>query len=338
MGVAALARDPDVHAMSKLQELPPDNRAVLSLLLRQQRSYADIADMLTISEQAVHDRAHAALILLSPRLARELDGRRREEVGEYLLGQQAPAAAATTREHLLGDPTALAWARSLHAELADLAGEALPVLPAPPAASAGAPAPAGGDGQGAPRRAPELPVSRRGGAILLGVIFAAVIVIVILIVSGGKGGPSGSGAGNGTASTGSHTAGSGKNSSTSKTGSSGSQPRVDSQINLSAAEQGSKAVAVAFVLSERSTHIFYMKAEHLPKTEGFFYVVWLERSDGTATALGKAPEVGSNERLSAAGQLPSNAGDYSEMILTRETDEHATHPGQVVLRGKFTLH
>ena len=55
--------------MSRLDELPPDQRAALSLLLRQRKSYGEVASMLGIGEQAVHDRAHAALAVLAPRLA-----------------------------------------------------------------------------------------------------------------------------------------------------------------------------------------------------------------------------------------------------------------------------
>ena len=53
--------------MSRLDELPPDQRAALSLLLRQRKSYAEVATLLGISERAVHDRAHAALAVLAPR-------------------------------------------------------------------------------------------------------------------------------------------------------------------------------------------------------------------------------------------------------------------------------
>src|ERR1700733_7913230 len=78
--------------MSRLDELPPDQRAALSLLLRQRKSYAEVATLLGISELAVHDRAHAALAVLAPRRARELSSERRLEVGDYLLGQQPGVA------------------------------------------------------------------------------------------------------------------------------------------------------------------------------------------------------------------------------------------------------
>jgi hypothetical protein len=51
--------------MSRLDDLPPDQRAVLLLLVARGKSHAEIADMLGIPQQAVHDRASAALDALA---------------------------------------------------------------------------------------------------------------------------------------------------------------------------------------------------------------------------------------------------------------------------------
>jgi hypothetical protein len=51
--------------MSRLDDLPPDQRAVLLLLVQQGKGHAEIADMLGISTDAVRDRAHAALSTLA---------------------------------------------------------------------------------------------------------------------------------------------------------------------------------------------------------------------------------------------------------------------------------
>jgi hypothetical protein len=51
--------------MSRLDDLPPDQRAVLLLLVQQGKGHAEIADMLGISTDAVSDRAHAALSALA---------------------------------------------------------------------------------------------------------------------------------------------------------------------------------------------------------------------------------------------------------------------------------
>src|ERR1700733_3767954 len=128
--------------MSRLDELPPDQRAALSLLLRQRKSYAEVATLLGISELAVHDRAHAALAVLAPRRARELSSERRLEVGDYLLGQQPGVAERLrTRTYLSGSEQARAWATELAADLARLGAGQLPEIPPGAPAPPGAPSP-----------------------------------------------------------------------------------------------------------------------------------------------------------------------------------------------------
>ncbi|HEY2536705.1 MAG TPA: sigma factor-like helix-turn-helix DNA-binding protein [Solirubrobacteraceae bacterium] len=51
--------------MARLEDLPPDLRATLSLLVDRGKSYAQVAELLGIPEQAVRDRAHAALDALA---------------------------------------------------------------------------------------------------------------------------------------------------------------------------------------------------------------------------------------------------------------------------------
>ncbi len=117
--------------MSRLDELPPDQRAALSLLLRQHKSYAEVAALLGIDERAVHDRAHGALAMLAPRQARAVTPERRLEIGDYLLSQQPGVAERLrTRTYLSATEPARAWASELAAQLAPLAAGQLPEIPA----------------------------------------------------------------------------------------------------------------------------------------------------------------------------------------------------------------
>ncbi len=52
--------------MASLDSLPPDQRAVLQLVLQRGRSYDDIAQLLSIDRAAVRDRALAAFDALGP--------------------------------------------------------------------------------------------------------------------------------------------------------------------------------------------------------------------------------------------------------------------------------
>lgn len=339
--------------MSRLDDLPPDQRATLSLLLRGRRSYADVAALLDISERAVHDRAHAALAVLATAHARALNAEQRAEVGDYLLAQRRGVGERlATRSYLEGSPPARAWAGALAAELAPLADGPLPEIPAgaPDAATAGAgrdrgdaplaTAPAAADAQApgatpspARRRSlPSPPSSRRAGALLLGAIVAVIVVAVVLITSSGGS----SGGGTGAASAGSTPSAAGSTSAAG--GSSSAKAKEDRRIALTSPDPASKAVGVAEVLSEGSQYAFYLAAEHLPPSKGFFYAVWLYDSPTSFEALSRAPNVGSSGNVQGGALLPKDAGKYHTMLLTRETRSGPTSPGPVVLRGAFGLH
>jgi hypothetical protein len=323
--------------MSRLDELPPDQRAALSLLLRQRKSYAEVATLLGIGELAVHDRAHAALAMLAPRRARELSAERRLEIGDYLLGQQPGVAERLrTRTYLTTSEPARAWAAEIAAQISSLAGEHLPEIPA---GAPGAAAPAARPGpqrvgdlssaSAATARPPaaqaarSLPSSRLGGAALLAAIVAAVIVAVVLL-SGG----SGSNKPAANASTTVKTAG-----TATKTG-----PTIDAQIALKPTDRGSHTVGVVYVLSEGSKRAFFIQVQHIPETtKGFYYAVWLYNSPSSDLPLSKSPTVGSSHSFAGGSALPTNAGEYHEILLTRETKAHPTHPGPVVLRGSFSV-
>jgi hypothetical protein len=321
--------------MSRLDELPPDQRAALSLLLRQHKSYAEVASLLGIAEHAVHDRAHAALAVLAPRQARELTPERRQEIGDYLLGQQPGVAERLrTRTYLAGAEPARAWAREIATQLASLAGAGLPEIPvgAPEpqrlhelsAAAASRPAPGAGVGAGSGSGAPAaLPSasrspqsSRLGGAVLLAAILAAVIVVVVLLSGGG------SHSKKATAS----------NSTSTKTG-----PTVENQITLKPPTSHSGSVGVVDILAEKGKTAFFIEAQHIPESKGFYYAIWLYNSHTSALPLSRSPSVGSTHRLAGGSLLPSTAGSYHEILLTRETNPHPTHPGRVVLHGPFSL-
>ncbi len=255
--------------MPRLDDLPPDLRATLSLLVDRGKSYAQVAELLGIPESAVRDRAHAAL--------------------DALAG--AP-----------GGP------------------ESAPAPPSGPPGASGAP--------------PGLPVSRRGGAALLAGIVIVVVVAIVLLTSSGGGSSHNTSTATGTTASSTNTtstASTGTQSSASKT------PTVTNQLTLTSPEPSSKAIGIVEVLAEGAQRAFYLAAEHLPPSQGFSYLIWLYNSPTSAEAISKAPAVGSNGRLQGGALLPSNAGDYHHILLTRETGEHPTHPGPVALSGAFAL-
>jgi hypothetical protein len=333
--------------MSRIDDLPPDQQATLSLLLGQRKSYAEVAALLSISEQAVHDRAQAALAVLAPKQARELPAERRAEVGNYLLGQQASVAERlATRTYLESSAPARAWAQAVSEQILPLSASPLPEIPrdaAPPAApgaqageladdqpadgqpAEGQPSAPGSARSGRLRGQYPQPSSRLGGALLLGGIVVVVIVAIILISGGGGSHSHASSASAETTST------AAKN--TTNTGG----PTEDQRLTLTSPDPSSKAAGVVEILSESGKHAFYLAAEHLPPSHGFFYAVWLYNSPTSHQALSKSPPVGANGRLQGGALLPADAGNYHTMLLTRETSERPSHPGPVVLSGPFSL-
>ncbi len=334
--------------MSRLDELPPDQRAALSLLLRQHKSYAEVAALLGIAEHAVHDRAHVAIAVLATRQARAVTPDRRAEITDYLLGQQPGVAERLrTRTLLSSSEPAREWAQELATQLAPLGAE-LPDIPAvqsqpqsqqqpqrlqdlsaaaaaakastasaTSAAGAGAGAGAGGGGSTASPSGSQPRSSRLGGAILLAAIVIVVVVAVVLLDGGGKK----------TSTT--------KTSTTTatKTG-----PTVENQIALkppAGAKSGS--IGVVEIIAEKSKQAFFIEAQHIPESNGFYYAIWLYSSPTSALALSKSPAVGATHRLAGGSLLPSNASQFHEILLTRETNPHPSHPGRVVLQGAFSL-
>src|SRR5690349_863366 len=101
--------------MARFGDLPADQKAVLQLVLRQGRTYAEIATLLKISDAAVQNRALTALDAIGPSDLDGFDEERQDEVGDYLLGQQAASERAATRGYLEANQSARVWARAVAA-------------------------------------------------------------------------------------------------------------------------------------------------------------------------------------------------------------------------------
>src|SRR3990170_3092912 len=108
--------------MASLDSLSDGQRAVLQLLLRQNKSYDDLAGLLKTDADAVRARARGAVSALGPDPA-GIDGDRRDEIADYLLGQQSASRRAATREYLGGSAAGRSWARKVAAALAPLGGD-----------------------------------------------------------------------------------------------------------------------------------------------------------------------------------------------------------------------
>lgn len=309
--------------MARIDDLPADQRAALQLLLKQGRSYDEIAQLLRIDESAVRERARSALDNLGPDAVEGLTLEQQDEVADYLLGQQSASRRAATREFLETSAAGRAWARVVAGELRPIAGDDLPDIPAEAAEVDEA-----FDALQArtTHRERTERSSRVGGAILLAGL-AIGLVFLILLITGAIGGDDDD--------PGSSSAGTTKTTSTTSTQ---AEPQVEAQVNLTPPEgQDSKAAAVAQIARQGDQRAVALVAQGLPAAnKDRFYAIWLYASPTKAKFLGfPNPQPTSKGRMEVGFPLENDASRYTDLIVTRETQESPKQPGTIVLRGKL---
>src|SRR3954462_14594079 len=118
--------------MATLDQLPPEQRAIVELVVQRGRSYETLAEVLQVPSERVRELAREALTELSPRTASRVDAERRGQVADYLLRQQSADEERSTRDYLKQSESARAWALSLLDSLDPLyANGAAPPVPEP---------------------------------------------------------------------------------------------------------------------------------------------------------------------------------------------------------------
>jgi hypothetical protein len=315
-----------LRRMARFDDLPADQKAVLQLVLRQGRTYEEIATLLKISPETVRDRALTALDAIGPEHVAGLEEQREDEIGDYLLGQQSASARAATREHLEGSQPGRDWARAVAAELrgAGVAGEdALPEIPADPAEVDEA-----FDALHARRRArAEQERSSRLGGLLL--IVAGIIVVagVVLALTGVLGGGDDKGSASTTAT---------QAASTSTTASDATADVV-AQVNLTPPGGGNKPLGVANIVEQSGKRAIAVVGQDLPASG--HYVLWLRNGD-KVKFLGFFPVVsskGTNKgRLQGLVAAPDDLNSYKEMLVSREPSSTPKQPTSIILQGSLT--
>jgi Sigma-70, region 4 len=352
--------------MSSLDNLPPDQRAVLQMVLQRGRSYDEIANLLSIDRAAVRQRALDGFDALAP--AAVIPGPERALVTDYLLQQLPDKVSEQVYAYLQASEADREWALAVAAKVAPLAPRALPEIPVgaplgaddgpdggleqdsdPPAADAGVVRESDkhleaageavvtdavvGASVAQPRQGP--PSSRRGGMILLAAV-AAVIVIAVLV---GVISSSGSSSHKSTAAKTQTTQTVRSSTSASTTTTNGTPPPV-AQLNLVSPTGAKDTVGVVQVI--RAGHVVGVAIEAdgvPPNTTHNAYAVWLYNSPSSHKFVGFVPKlVGKNGRLATEGQLPAGAARFHKILITLETQSKPTSPGEVVLSGPFREH
>jgi hypothetical protein len=330
--------------MSGLETLPPDQRAVLQLILAQRRDYAELAGLLQIDPGAVRTRAHAGLDALAGGTGGP-DAAQRARIADYLLGQQDEGERIVTLAELGESPDACRWAGALREQIAPLAARELPALPAIAANGAVphatlAPPPEPPQSPAAPALSPPQPQppepaqpptetaqpSRLGGAILLAIVAALAIALAVVLLTGGDDEPRGS-APQTTRSTPAR------------------QPAttgdVLAQVNLLATPAGGQAAGIGVVQRAAGQLALAIEAQRLPANGAEdIYAVWIEGRPG-ARLLGFVPrQVRANGTFTVSAALPRNARRYSAVLVTRESTSGGDvppQPGEAIMRGVLRL-
>jgi hypothetical protein len=334
--------------MAHIDDLPADQRAVLELVLRRGRSYDEIAQLLSIDRAGVRQRALAAFDALGPKTRVAAD--RRALIADYLLSALPGQVAGEVRDHLESSAGERAWARAVASELQELSDGPLPEIPSngsgPQAEdaqsrSAGrskvsaahkpvAEVPAAvAMSNGSPREPRSgRPVSRVGGAVLLGVGAAVAIALVLVFV----------------VFTGSdnhkHPATAAHGGTTTRATTAASSAKLISRITLTPPAGGRSPVGLAEVISLQGKTGVAIAAQGLAanrKSPPNDYAVWLYNSPTSSEIVGFAAAVTSNGLLRTAGALPSDASKYHKLLITLETTAKPKAPGTVVLQGSGTL-
>ena len=283
--------------MATFDQLSPEQRAIVELVLQQGKTYPELSDMLGMPETRVRELARDALVELAPVSVRGVEEDWRGQLADYVLGQQAGPEATATRGHLRRSEAARGWTRSLLDSLAGLyRNGSMPEIPGAERARVSASRPSGaGDRRWA--------LAAAGGLVVL---LLALLLWPVGLLTGDDDEPA------------------------ADTADSGSQ---NAAANGQGASQGTPAGIAIVVEQDGKRQLLIQAARLTPSSEREAYEVWLYNSQGNARSLG-GQVTDERGNLQAIGDLPADFSDYSSIDVSREPlDQKREHAGSSVLRG-----
>jgi Sigma-70, region 4 len=302
--------------MATFDQLSDQQRAIIELVLRQGKDYAQLSDMLGVSEGRVRELARDALVELAPVSVRGVEEDWRGQLADYILGQQSGPEATATRGHLRRSEAARTWTRSLLDSLDQFYANGLPQIPegergaarerrrSEPARAAGPAAPR------TPLTSEALAAVRRrrviaGAGVAVLLLVAVLLWPVGLLVGDDDGGNS--------------------SASSSQAGNSNAPISTQTQGQAIIAEQGGKTQLL-------------VTAQGLPPSgQNSAYAVWLYNSDQDRKSLG-AQVTDAQGNLQAGAELPANYRKYKFIDITSVTVQNqGFQTGPSVMRGLLKL-
>ncbi|HEX4718022.1 MAG TPA: anti-sigma factor [Thermoleophilaceae bacterium] len=333
--------------MATFDQLAEDQRAIIEIVLRQDRSYEEIGEMLDLPPARVRELAREALANLAPSTAEFVDPQWRGQVADYILGQQAGPEAQATRGHLKRSEPARIWAYSLLDALDGFYPDGK--RPAIPVGEAGGrprsrerAAASNGDADAAPATTPAA-ASRRGlggssgalssaaqSALLRRRILAGlgIVVVLALLIFGGIKLFGGSDNSKKTS------ASSGTN--TTPTSTQGQQGQVVAQAVLAPIGKSFKGTGAALIYQTGNQTLAVVRAKLPPSTGNNKYVLWLYNSDKQLVPLA-ADVTDKQGNFQGAARLPNGWQNYKFLDVTYQptAGKNVAH-GTSVMRGPLT--
>jgi hypothetical protein len=314
--------------MATFDQLSPEKRAIVELVLQQGKTYPELAEMLAMPEPRVRELARDALVELAPVSVRGVEEDWRGQLADYVLGQQSGPEATATKGHLRRSEAARGWARSLLDSLEQLyPNGSVPAIPegergrgarrGAPVAAAAAPSAApsgdGGDPAAGERRGLSAadPIMRR--RLLAGAGAALVLLLALLVWPVGL------------------LTGSGDDKAAGK-----DEPaaaNTGTAANIAVETRGQAIIAE----QDGKPQLLVTATKLPPSGQNAAYQVWLYNSEKDRKSLG-AQVTDAQGNLQAGAVLPSGYRDYKFVDVTSATvDGQSLRTGSSVLRGLLEL-
>jgi hypothetical protein len=309
--------------MATFDQLSPEKRAIVELVLQQRKTYPELADMLGMPEQRVRELARDALVELAPVSVRGVEDDWRGQLADYVLGQQAGPEATATKGHLRRSEAARSWARSLLDSLEQLyPNGSVPAIPEGErgraarrpavAAAPGAAPPDSGERRGLASADPEMRRRLAAGAGAALLVLLAVLVWPIGLLTGG--------------------------SDSDKSATDGSKPAAQTSPTGTTPQQATSGqpAGIAIVVDRNGKKQLLVRAAKLaPSGQSEGYYVWMYNSPTDVKGLG-GQVTDQQGNYQAIGPFPTDYAKYKYIDLTRQPigkDPSPKYGGTSVLRG-----
>jgi hypothetical protein len=312
--------------MATFDQLPAEQRAILELVVGRGQSYDELSGMLGMPATRVRELARDALGDLAPATAARVDADWRNQIADYVLGQQTGPEATATKGHFKRSEPARAWAYSLLDSLGHLypngsmpeVPEAAPVAEPEPEPKPAAPVHSPQSTVRTPLSPAAQTIVRRrriiGGAVLAAAVVVGILAILGVFSSGG----------------------SNKTASNTPTTTTGGTPTKFLKEGVLRAVGGNAGTGIAVILQQGNQVQLVVQATKLKPTDRqHAYEVWLYNSPSDAAQLG-AQFTDQQGNLQGRGAVPANWQSFKYVVISREeVGTNPKTPSGLVLRAQL---